>query len=79
MPLDTHQRHHVEALLKDSADRTDVHYRTAAERNRVSQLAQDMLDGIDDWPHPRLPPVEIHDSIEKLDLRSFWDAELAMR
>lgn len=74
MVLDAHQRHHVEALLRDSAD-----LRTGAERSRVSQLAQDMLDGIEDWPHPKLQPVEIHDYIENLDQRSFWDAQLASR
>ncbi len=74
MPLDAHQRHHVGALLKDSAD-----LRTGTDRNRVSQLAQDMLDGIEDWPHPKLEPGEIHDYIEKLDRRSYYDSQLATR
>jgi len=72
--LTRHQRHHVEVLLKDAAD-----LRRGTDRNRVRRIAQDMLDGTADWPDSRLDPVEIHDYIEKIEERSYWDTELARR
>ena len=71
MALDSQQRQHVERLLIDSKD-----LRTGAERNRVARIAQDMLDGIVDWPNPKLEAHEIHDYIEKTDDRTFWDDKL---
>ena len=69
MPLDAHQRHHVEALLADSSDRSDTNYIDQATRNDVKRSADRLLDGTDDWPDPDLRPSEIHAWFESSEER----------
>ena len=63
MALDSHQRHHVEAVLNDASEIID-----GAERRRIQREAGELLQGITGWPDPDLQPTEIHAWIEDVNL-----------
>lgn len=71
MVVTAHQQLHLDAIKVDAEGIQDQ-----TEKTRVlDEVAVAEIT----WIHAELLESEVHDYIEKLDWRSFWDSELASR
>ena len=67
MTLTRHQRLHLDGIVLDATRDRD-----SDEKTRVLNEANDLIDGVTEWPTTRiLLPSQIHDWIEKPERRSY--------